>query len=111
VLEKSLNVLKELKTFSLVGYGISLYDLKLISKKCDKYELEYKNLFSENTVDLHKEIPKYIKLQQYRLEDVTKAILHKELDSSIKEEMLDINATKHCELYLELVNSLSLLGI
>lgn len=111
VLEKSLNILKELKSFKLIGYGIALYDLKLLAKKCDKYKLEYKNLFSENTIDLHKEIPKYIKLQKYGLHDVTKALLQKELNTPVNEEQLDTNATEHCELYLELMDSLNLLKI
>lgn len=111
VLTKSLNILNDLKSFKLVGYGIAMFDLKLIASKCDKYKLEYKNLFSENTIDLHAEIPKYIKLQRYRLQDVTNEILNKELNIIVNEEQLDLNATKHCELYLELIDSLNLLAI
>lgn len=111
VLEKSLNVLKDLKSFKLIGYGIALFDLKILTEKCDKYKLEYKHLFSENTIDLHKEIPKYIKLQQYRLQDVTQAILQKEINIDINEKTIDTNASIHCELYLELVDSLNLLKI
>lgn len=111
ILEKSLNVLKKLKSFKLIGYGISTFDLDAIVTKCDKYELNYKNLFSENTIDLHREIPKYIKLQQYRLGDVTKKNLNKELSHQIDNASTDINAVQHCKLYLEISLSLNMLSI
>lgn len=105
ILEKSLNILKSLKSFRLVSYGMSYFNLNVIQSKCKKYKLNYTNLFVENTLDLFTEIPKYIKLQRYKLEDVTKNILGKEIVKLNENDKC--NSNEHCEMYLELLEKMN----
>lgn len=101
ILIKVFNVLKKLVSFNLIGYGISIYDLDLLKRKCEYYKLLNKKIFLDNFVDLYKVIPPIIKLHRYRLKDVTKSILNKEIDTNFDVDP-ESKSVEYCEIYLEL---------
>jgi len=111
ILEKAVNILKNLNKFRLISYGLSSFDLKKIAKRCDFYNIQYKYLFEHNVLDLQTELCKYIKLDTYKFENVTEKILNKKIDDLKREKTTEEIETLDCELYLELVDTLNMLNI
>jgi DNA polymerase elongation subunit (family B) len=103
----------------ITGYGITFFDLNNIIKKCERFGVSNKDIlmfkleYNPNLFDLHKKVQKYLCMPSYKLYEVTKEVLDKNLeDVTVRNiDNLDANAIIHCTACLEIIEALKIITI